>query len=98
MFQINPNLIVECTTNGGCNLIRAVVISVGIFMTLLTGFAYGALLERRILAFMQSRIGPEPRRSARTAATRYRRHQTDLQGRHCARRRGSDRILVSARD
>ena len=57
-MYVDPNLIVECTTNGGCNLIRAVVISLGIFVTLLTAFAYGALLERRVLAFIQSRIGP----------------------------------------
>jgi len=58
MFNIDPNLIVDCTTNSGCNLIRAVVISFGIFFTLLTAFAYSALLERRILAAIQSRIGP----------------------------------------
>ncbi len=58
MFNVDPNLIVECTTNGGCNLIRAVVISFGIFATLLTAFAYGAFLERKVLAWLQQRIGP----------------------------------------
>ncbi len=55
---IDPNLIVECTTNGGCNLIRGIVLSLVIFISLLTAFAYSALLERRILALIQARIGP----------------------------------------
>lgn len=58
MFNIDPNLIVECTTNGGCNLIRSIILSLVLFITLLTAFAYGALFERRLLAWIQQRIGP----------------------------------------
>ncbi|MCS6872429.1 MAG: NADH-quinone oxidoreductase subunit NuoH [Anaerolineae bacterium] len=58
MFNVDPNLIVECAASGGCEVIRAVVISFLIFLTLLTGFAYTTLLERRFIAFIQDRIGP----------------------------------------
>jgi NADH-quinone oxidoreductase subunit H len=47
---------VMCT--GGCEVLRALLISFGIFFTLLTGFAYTTVLERRLLAFFQDRIGP----------------------------------------
>lgn len=58
MFNVDPNLIVECAASGGCEVIRAVVISLLIFLTLLTGFAYTTLLERRFIAFIQARLGP----------------------------------------
>ncbi|MFQ3535916.1 MAG: complex I subunit 1 family protein, partial [Aggregatilineales bacterium] len=58
MFNVDPNLIVECAASGGCEVIRAVVISLLIFLTLLTGFAYTTLLERRFIAFIQDRLGP----------------------------------------
>ncbi len=58
MFNVDPNLIVECAASGGCEVVRAVVISLLIFLTLLTGFAYTTLLERRFIAFIQDRLGP----------------------------------------
>jgi NADH-quinone oxidoreductase subunit H len=58
MFNVDPNLIVDCATSGGCGVIRAVVVSVLIFFTLLTGFAYTTLLERRFIAWIQARVGP----------------------------------------
>ncbi len=58
MFNIDPNLIIDCAASGGCGVIRAVVISLLIFITLLTGFAYTTLLERRFIAFIQNRLGP----------------------------------------
>ncbi len=57
-MPIDSNLIVECTLNSGCNTVRSIVFSFIVFFLLLTAFAYGALLERRILAFLQQRIGP----------------------------------------
>jgi NADH-quinone oxidoreductase subunit H len=56
--QIDPNLIVECTANASCGAVRAVILSLLIFLVLLTGFAYTTLLERRYLSRLQQRIGP----------------------------------------
>ena len=58
MFNIDPQTIVECSTNGTCSLVHAIVFSLILFISLLTGFAYGALLERKLLAYIQVRIGP----------------------------------------
>src|SRR3954452_8052581 len=58
MFHVDPSLIVDCSTVGGCGLIRAIVLSALIFFTLLTGFAYVTLLERKFLSYLQQRIGP----------------------------------------
>jgi NADH-quinone oxidoreductase subunit H len=58
MFNVDPSLIVECTANGGCETVRAVVVSLLLFLTLLTGFAYTTLLERRFVGWIQARVGP----------------------------------------
>jgi NADH-quinone oxidoreductase subunit H len=58
MFNVDPNLIIDCAASGGCGVIRALVLSVLIFFTLLTGFAYTTLLERRFIAWIQARVGP----------------------------------------
>lgn len=50
--------VIECTGNGTCAAIHAIVTSLVLFLILLTGFAYTTLLERRFLASIQSRIGP----------------------------------------
>lgn len=47
---------VACTA--GCEVLRSIVLSALIFFTLATGFAYTTVLERRLLAFLQDRIGP----------------------------------------
>ena len=56
--QIDPNLIVECTASANCGVVRAILLSVLMFVTLLTAFAYTTLLERRYLSRLQQRIGP----------------------------------------
>lgn len=58
MFNIDPSLIVECSASAGCGTLRAIVVSLLIFIGLLTGFAYTTLLERRFISFIQNRIGP----------------------------------------
>jgi NADH-quinone oxidoreductase subunit H len=58
ILQITNPTIVECSASANCGLLRAIVLSALIFFTLLTGFAYTTLLERRFLSFLQQRIGP----------------------------------------
>ena len=58
MFPISPSVIRECSAYASCGVLRAVVLSALIFFVLLTGFAYTTLLERRVLSFLQQRIGP----------------------------------------
>jgi NADH-quinone oxidoreductase subunit H len=50
--------VVECAGHGTCSVIHAVMTSLFLFLLLLTGFAYTTLLERRFLAAIQARIGP----------------------------------------
>lgn len=57
-FRVDPSLIIDCTVNSGCNTIRVLVLAGLIFFTLLTGFAYTTLLERRLISFFQQRVGP----------------------------------------
>lgn len=52
------SVIVECSANGTCAVIHSIVASLILFVVLLTGFAYTTVLERRFLAFLQSRVGP----------------------------------------
>jgi NADH-quinone oxidoreductase subunit H len=52
------SVVVECASNGTCAAIHAIVTSLVLFGVLLTGFAYTTVLERRFLAFLQARIGP----------------------------------------
>jgi NADH-quinone oxidoreductase subunit H len=52
------SVVVECASNGTCAVIHAIVTSLILFFLLLTGFAYTTVLERRFLAFIQSRLGP----------------------------------------
>lgn len=59
MFGPGDNsIVVECTGNSTCVLLHALLTSLILFFILLTGFAYTTLLERRFLAAIQSRIGP----------------------------------------
>lgn len=52
------SIVVECTSSGTCITIHAIFTSLLLFVILLTGFAYSTLLERRFLASLQARIGP----------------------------------------
>jgi len=58
MLNVDPNRIIDCATTGGCSLIHAVLFSVILFFLLTTSFAYSAWIERKLLAFMQERVGP----------------------------------------
>ncbi len=52
------SVVIECTGGSTCTLIHAIFTSGFVFVLLLTGFAYTTLLERRFLAALQSRVGP----------------------------------------
>ncbi|WP_119073083.1 NADH-quinone oxidoreductase subunit NuoH [Aggregatilinea lenta] len=51
-------IIVECSANTTCTVVHAIFTSLLLFFILLTAFAYTTLLERRFLAALQARIGP----------------------------------------
>jgi NADH-quinone oxidoreductase subunit H len=50
--------VIECAGHGTCAAIHAIFTSLVLFGILLTGFAYTTLLERRFLASLQARVGP----------------------------------------
>lgn len=52
------SIVVECAGNSTCTVIHSILTSLVLFVVLLTGFAYTTVLERRFLAFLQARIGP----------------------------------------
>ena len=52
------SVIVECSANTTCTVIHAIGTSVILFFVLLTTFAYTTLLERKFLAAIQQRVGP----------------------------------------
>lgn len=54
----DPSLIVECTANTTCEVAHSIVATLLVFFILLTGFAYTTVLERRFIALIQSRVGP----------------------------------------
>lgn len=50
--------IVECGQDAGCAGLWPIVFAALFFFVVLTSFAYTTLLERRLIAFFQQRIGP----------------------------------------
>ncbi|RPI94934.1 MAG: NADH-quinone oxidoreductase subunit NuoH [Chloroflexi bacterium] len=52
------SVVIECAGHGTCAVIHSILTSLILFFVLLTGFAYTTVLERRFLAFLQARIGP----------------------------------------
>ncbi len=50
--------IIECGQDAGCAGLWPIVFAALFFFVVLTSFAYTTLLERRLLAFFQQRIGP----------------------------------------
>lgn len=51
-------VIVDCYDDGGCSGVWPIVFAALFFFIVLTSFAYTTLLERRLIAFFQQRIGP----------------------------------------
>ncbi|MBP8972873.1 MAG: NADH-quinone oxidoreductase subunit NuoH [Anaerolineae bacterium] len=52
------SVVVECASHATCTVIHSILTSLILFVVLLTGFAYTTVLERRFLAFLQARVGP----------------------------------------
>jgi len=58
MFDINPDLIIQCSDSAVCSVAHPIVYGIALTLLIVTGFAYTTLLERKILAWLQQRVGP----------------------------------------
>ncbi len=56
--RIDPESIVRCEDDGGCSGIFPIIYSAIFALVIITGFAYTTLLERRFIAWLQDRVGP----------------------------------------
>jgi NADH-quinone oxidoreductase subunit H len=54
----DPAKIINCYDNATCAVAWPIIWTLIIALTVITGFAYTTLLERKILAFLQKRVGP----------------------------------------
>ncbi|NJL92881.1 MAG: NADH-quinone oxidoreductase subunit NuoH [Anaerolineae bacterium] len=54
----DASTVIECSANSTCTAVHAVAASLIVLLILLTGFAYTTVLERRLIAWIQMRIGP----------------------------------------
>jgi NADH-quinone oxidoreductase subunit H len=54
----DPAKVITCTDNATCSIVWPIVWTLLVIFVVLTGFAYTTLLERRILAWLQARVGP----------------------------------------
>jgi NADH-quinone oxidoreductase subunit H len=50
--------VIQCRTDAGCSTTQAVIFSALFLFTIVTGFAYTTLLERKFIAWFQHRSGP----------------------------------------
>lgn len=56
--RVAPENIIVCQQNSACSTTHAFIFSAIVLLVVITGFAYTTLLERRFIAFFQSRVGP----------------------------------------
>jgi NADH-quinone oxidoreductase subunit H len=54
----DPTKIIQCSADDTCVVVHSIASALLVFFILLTGFAYTTVLERRLIASIQSRIGP----------------------------------------
>ena len=50
--------VIQCEDDAGCSALWPIIFAAGFAFAIVTGFAYTTLLERRLLAFLQHRVGP----------------------------------------
>ncbi len=50
--------VVQCADDPGCSALWPIIFAAGFAFVIVTGFAYATLLERRLLSFLQHRVGP----------------------------------------
>ena len=50
--------VIQCEDDAGCSALWPIIFAAGFAFVIVTGFAYATLLERRLLAFLQHRVGP----------------------------------------
>lgn len=53
--DINP---IECADSEGCQIVHPIVYTAVFLLVVITGFAYTTLLERKLIAWLQQRVGP----------------------------------------
>jgi NADH-quinone oxidoreductase subunit H len=56
--RVDPSQVVQCRNESGCSIVQSIVFSALFLFIIVTGFAYTTLLERRVIAFLQQRVGP----------------------------------------
>ncbi len=61
-FVFDPSVrqmnVVVCSADSGCSVVWPIIFGLLFFFVVLTSFAYTTLLERRLLAIIQQRVGP----------------------------------------
>jgi NADH-quinone oxidoreductase subunit H len=55
--RVSSNVI-ECRNSDGCSFLHPIIYSLILIITVVTGFAYTTLLERKLVSWFQSRVGP----------------------------------------
>src|SRR5712691_9688612 len=58
LLHLDQSKIIDCTKVSSCSLTWSIIFAFLLFFILLTGFAYTTLLERKLLSYLQQRIGP----------------------------------------
>lgn len=56
--RIPAESVIYCYDDAGCAGLYPIIFSLVLFLVVLTGFVYTTLLERKLLGWLQSRIGP----------------------------------------
>lgn len=60
LWVFNPDLnnVIECSESQGCSILHPIIYSALLLFVIITGFAYATLLERKLIAYFQQRVGP----------------------------------------